>query len=518
MGRKQAQAFLAALICWPVAAQTYDPATIPPQIIGSPQTMTALNGGDDSTRLVQLGFPFEYYGQVYTSAWVSSNGFVSFQGGNHLCCNGSEMVNAQRNTIYGLWSDLISGGSPYYRTDGNMALFGWYNTNEYGTNLSNTFEIALYADGKIQWNYGDVNNQYHIVSAGLTGPTMEQSISLFYGQNVNLLDNTSYVTGASAPEPEPDPIFIPIPVVNPGVPSAEPVVVSSGYAELDTDVVVNTTMATETAPEEVQEEVEPSETEVALEVAEEIALEEAEVVEEVSQERDVERLSPDEVAKLAAGGTADGSGNGELSQSEINQAVSAVAEQASQAEDARLQQQSAQGDPTIAENASEGLQQGIKQVSMGDVARAALSEYTYNLDNGPLTTTEAAGSANIFVANPITETAMSTSVDNRQADVGQTQSTTLELLNMAMSQNDMSQGEPQDIGDMNTGDAEAMVQLAVLPAGYSAYTQARIPDIQFYQPRSIYTRRRIPDQNMALYRLMNSQDLRWQDMVGGQYE
>jgi hypothetical protein len=114
---------------------------------------------------------------------------------------------------------------------------------------------------------------------------------------------------------------------------------------------------------------------------------------------------------------------------------------------------------------------------------------------------------------------MTTSVDNRQSDSGQSsQSTTLELLNMSMSQNEMSQGDAQDIGDMNSSDAETMTQLAAVPAGYGSYTQARIPDIQFYQPRSIYRNRRIPDQNMALYRLMNGQDLRWQEMVGNQYE
>jgi hypothetical protein len=102
MGRKQAQAFLAALISWPLWAQDYTATPIPPEIIGSPQTSIPLNGGDDSTRLVQLGFPFQYYGQTYTQVWVSSNGFVSFNNVGHLCCNGFPIEQAPRNTIYGI--------------------------------------------------------------------------------------------------------------------------------------------------------------------------------------------------------------------------------------------------------------------------------------------------------------------------------------------------------------------------------------------------------------------------------
>ena len=94
----------------------------------------------------------------------------------------------------------------------------------------------------------------------------------------------------------------------------------------------------------------------------------------------------------------------------------------------------------------------------------------------------------------------------------------MEILNMAGLQGEMSSGQIIDVGDVNNGDSEAMSQLAAIPAGYSAYTQARIPDAPFYQPRDIYKGRRIPDANMALYRMMRGQDERWQEMVDEQYE
>jgi len=85
-------------------------------------------------------------------------------------------------------------------------------------------------------------------------------------------------------------------------------------------------------------------------------------------------------------------------------------------------------------------------------------------------------------------------------------------------QGDLAAGPVVDVGDVNTGDGEAMAQLAAVPVGYSSYTQARIPDAPFYQPKDIYKGRRIPDANLALYRMMQGQDQRWNEMVEDQYE
>ncbi len=140
--------------------------------------MTPLNLGDDGTRNVSLGFEFEYWGQTFTNAWVSSNGFVSFQSGAHLCCNGQPIELAQRNTIYAYWSDLISyTGNPYYRRDDGSILFGWYGVNEYGTNNSSTFEIGLFADGKIQLNFGNLGfSGYRDFTAGITGHAIDFAV------------------------------------------------------------------------------------------------------------------------------------------------------------------------------------------------------------------------------------------------------------------------------------------------------------------------------------------------------
>ena len=516
MGRKQAQALLAALICTPLAAQDYDPTLIPPQIIGSPQTMTQLNGGDDSTRLVQLGFPFQYYGQTFTTAWVSSNGFVSFQGPDPLCCDGQPMAQAQRNTIYAYWVDLIGNPNPYYRVSDGSALFGWYNTYEYGTRNSNTFEISLFSSGNIQINYGAVANSDHTVAAGLTGPTSADNLQLFYGTNVTNLSFQSGLLTPNLPEPEPE-----VPDALDPAPDVTP-----DPAETQTEVLQDE--PEQEAVVEAEEEMIVEETMPEEDIVSDDIVEQEDVDETQAEDANDEPLNPDELAALAAEALE------APSEEEVAQAIEAVATEAAEA--ARAEQQSQSGPDQTAtviearrdrnadffqkeaiEDADTFSRETVMQASLQNVAFLAQADAQYAQQFGQQTTTDTAGETYLIqpVEGPTFAASPVTGMGDVTTPVGQAQQ--MELLNMGM-QGEMTAGPAIDVGDVNTGDGEAMAQLAVTPAGYSAYTQARIPDSPFYQPKDIYKGRRIPDANLALYRMMSGQDQLWDDMVEDQYE
>lgn len=486
MGRKRkVQALLATLIAWPAWAQDYNPTLLPPQLLGSPQTMVALNGGDDSTRMVQLGFPFEYYGNVYTSAWVSTNGFVSFYGPNDLCCDGVPMEQAQRNTIYGYWTDIISAGNPYYRTTENSALFGWYGTREYGTNNSVTFEIGLFSDNKIQFNYGSLANSWHTVSAGITGPTSADNIQLFYGSNVQNLQNQSGLLSPIAAEP----VFTPV-----AAPTPNPAPTPLAAAALDQEEQIT---ALEAAVDEIVAEeaaIEPV-TEAVSEAAEETAAEEATQEDAEDAAEDASGAPPP--PGLVPGGPPSFEGGIMVSGSRKDSNV-------------RFFQSEA-----VAE-ADMFPRETVLQASLQNVAFVAQADAQYVQQFGEQTTTEPLGA--IYVIQPaegptFAPAFSSVIANNTSSPSGQAQQ--LEALGM---QGEMAAGQTIDVGDVNNGDSEAMSQLAAVPAGYSDYTQARIPDMPFYQPKDIYKGRRIPDANLALYRMMQGQDQRWNEMVEDQYE
>ncbi len=481
MGRK-AKVLLTALIAWPAWAQDYNPTLIPPQLFGSPQTMTATNLGDDNTRLVQFGFPFEYYGNVYTSAWVSSNGFVSFYGPNNLCCDGIPMEQAQRNTIYAYWTDLISAGNPYYKITESSALFGWYGTKEYGTNNSVTFEIGLFSDNKIQFNYGSLANTWHMVSAGITGPTSSDNIQLFYGSNVQNLQNQSGILTPTSPEP----VFTPVSVSPVPTPVPSPVAIPQQEEQIAAaEVAVEEAVAAEEAV------IEP-----VVEAATE-AVEEA-VSEEVAQEEIAEDANdPPPPPGLLPGG---------LPSSEGTIVVTATRKDSN----VRFFQSEA------IEEADLFPRETVLQASLQSVAFVAQADAQYAAQYGEQTTTETAGvTYSIQPTEGPTFAPVITTVIGSDTTTPSGQAQQLELLGM---QGEMAVDKPTDIGDVNSQDGETMAQLAAVPAGYSAYTQARIPDLPFYQPRDIYKNRRIPDANLALYRMMQGQDRLWDDMVEDQYE
>ena len=165
------------------------------------------------------------------------------------------------------------------------------------------------------------------------------------------------------------------------------------------------------------------------------------------------------------------------------------------------------------------MRETVLQSSAQSVAFLAQADAQYAQQFGEQKTTETIGTTytlgpaegtNTFAPSPLTGMA------DTSSPVSQSQQ--IELLGMDGMQREMSVTDSNDTQNMNSQDGEKMAQLGQAPEGYASYTQARIPDAPFYQPRDIYKGRRIPDANMALYRMMNNQDVRWSEMVEDQYE
>jgi hypothetical protein len=261
--------------------------------------------------------------------------------------------------------------------------------------------------------------------------------------------------------------------------------------------------------------------------------------EDATDVTDEERLSPDEVAALAAESSGLSDDSGGPSASEITNATEAVSEAAQSADEARQAGQgpNASGGSVIALNGSDSRsdknvdffqreaiedadtfsRETVLQASLQNVAFLAQADAQYVEQFGQQKTTETNGETYSIqpTEGPTFAAAPVTGMGDMTTPVGQAQQ--MELLNMGM-QNEMSAGTPADVGDMNSEDNAVMTQLAAVPEGYGAYTQARIPDMPFYQPKDIYKGRRIPDANLALYRMMRGQDQAWDDMVEDQYE
>jgi PKD repeat protein len=125
---------------------------------------TIVARGDDTSESVALSFPFTFYGNAYTRTFVSSNGFISFGSGYssyaHGCLPSPSIPN---NAIYAMWDDLAptggSNGNVYVKAvDADTFVIEWYAVAQFGTTISQTFEIVLRRDNSILLQYHTVSD------------------------------------------------------------------------------------------------------------------------------------------------------------------------------------------------------------------------------------------------------------------------------------------------------------------------------------------------------------------------
>ncbi len=553
----------ALLVSTSVAAQTYDPTLLPPQINGAPTTMTPLNLGDDNTRRVSLGFEFEYWGQTFTDVWVSSNGFVSFESAANLCCNGQPIEQAQRNTIYAYWSDLISfTGNPFYRLDEGSALFGWYGTQEYGTNNLNTFEIGLFENGNIQFNYGSLTaSGWRDFTAGITGPEAGDNVPLFYGRNPQFLQNQSGLLTYGSPIPDEvaidcnatpmhpscPPVSIAIDVGAPdptegALDAAVASVEQAAMEEAQQEVQMEDVADIEQVIEEAQEALETAEASLEADAAaeaEEAAAEEAvedDAIEELVAEQDLEdlgsdeeRLSPDELAALAAQGPEDDNADKETLASETLASLELEgAESATGGQDASggaLEQEASNQLATALEESGQGMQSAFfeeaAQVSQASAfensaqSSQSFGSFQMRVDFGSSTSAFGSSGGGFGTGSSPLDAAIS-------AGSPMSMTNTFEILNSVGGQTAAAPvaantSSEKSESEMAEGQSETIEEMGSVPA-FNAYRQATLSDrADFYAVRDMYRNRRLRDADFEMYRMTQTNDARWREIVDAQY-
>lgn len=128
-----------------------------------------LAGADDDKALVDLGFPFQFYGQTYTNACLGTNGLLSFNGCNIDFANLDLTARAPSGdfpTVAPYWSDLTfaaqGAGAIYYQTRGQEPnrrfIAQWQSAYAVNGKDGITFQLILFeAGGQILFQYLDVN-------------------------------------------------------------------------------------------------------------------------------------------------------------------------------------------------------------------------------------------------------------------------------------------------------------------------------------------------------------------------
>ena len=134
----------------------------------TPGTRLNSAGGDDTFSTLAIGFPVSFFGASYTTAFVSSNGFLALgsNAGANAHLNAAIPSTAAPNGFFApFWDDLnpSAGGAVYAGVTGaapNRTLHvEWHNVPHFSLFGSGTvtFELSLEEDGDVRYQYLDTD-------------------------------------------------------------------------------------------------------------------------------------------------------------------------------------------------------------------------------------------------------------------------------------------------------------------------------------------------------------------------
>jgi subtilisin family serine protease len=159
--------------------------------------------GDDVSISVSLPFPFTFYGQTYSTAFVTTNGNLNFLAANSSFSNGSIPSTAAPNAaIYPFWDDLfVDSGVASVRSEllgsapNRMFVIEWRNVRFFGdTTRRVDFEVILHENGRIQTEYRNIaddgREQGNSATIGIENET--GTVAFQYSFNEAVVDDPEF--------------------------------------------------------------------------------------------------------------------------------------------------------------------------------------------------------------------------------------------------------------------------------------------------------------------------------------
>ncbi len=154
--------------------------------------------GDDASMAMPIGWGFPFYGTTYTTVNGQTNGMLEFNSANATYSNSCLPYSNPGPEILPYWDDLYAAGSggcnsngtaPWIRFKndaGNRFIVEWKSVNFCcSANATLTFEVILYPNGKIKFQYNtDWSNTYSPAGATI-GIINNTSQYLQYSCNTN---------------------------------------------------------------------------------------------------------------------------------------------------------------------------------------------------------------------------------------------------------------------------------------------------------------------------------------------
>ncbi|MET7426409.1 RHS repeat-associated core domain-containing protein [Dactylosporangium sp. NPDC005555] len=184
---------------WTGQLTGYTVSTVNTAYVGG-STVLALTG-DDAVQQLTLPFPITFYGQSYSTAWIDTNGMVSFvnPNGSHPDDIVPLPNSAEPNAaVYVFAQDLVVDASASVRTavlgtaPNRQFLIEWKNPYQYGFASRRQDAAVLLSEtgSQVTLNYTNIDNAYEQGSGALTGvENADGTIATQYSYHTSSLNN-----------------------------------------------------------------------------------------------------------------------------------------------------------------------------------------------------------------------------------------------------------------------------------------------------------------------------------------
>jgi Zn-dependent metalloprotease/subtilisin family serine protease len=185
---------------WKDSDEPTGPSYIWEDISTSGSLLSTVSGCDDCYQSQAISFPFEYYGNTFSTIHVSSNGYITLgTPSNQIPNYPLPSSSAPVNLIAALHDDLnpYAGGDIYFRDFGDRAIVQFNNVYPYNGSGLYTFQMILYRSGQIRYYYNNLTGDLNGCTVGIQDQT--QTIGLTVAYNTPYLKNRLAVEFSQAP-------------------------------------------------------------------------------------------------------------------------------------------------------------------------------------------------------------------------------------------------------------------------------------------------------------------------------
>lgn len=155
---------------------------------------TAVSLSDDGeSALLEIGFPFPFYGESRTQFMIGANGVVSF-GSGQVDYNNALLPSSAipEPSVAVFWDDLNPGvgGQIRYALQGGNLIVSWLGVPRYGASESNSFQVIVSDSGEIKCQYLSMTGTLDSATIGIQASSAGPSALVAY--------NSAYATSGLA--------------------------------------------------------------------------------------------------------------------------------------------------------------------------------------------------------------------------------------------------------------------------------------------------------------------------------